>query len=93
MHVDNVYMNYMSDNDCSLDDQMQKVVITKLFLFLKSVLIIQFVHPTFCLCSSFPDINFRDMLHHVCVVAYDENRGGPIKIRKCMGKNWLINYM
>ena len=31
-----------------------------------TVLINQFVRPTFCLCSAFVDINFRGMLHHIC---------------------------
>ena len=32
---------------------------------------------------SFIGINFRGMLHHVCGVAYDEKRCGPIRTRKC----------
>ena len=59
----------------------------------KSVLINQFVLPTFCLCFPFTGINFRVMLHHICDVAYDENRFGPIRTCKCRGTNGLINYM
>ena len=33
-----------------------------------SVLINQFVPPTFCLHFAFTGINFRGMLHHVCDV-------------------------
>ena len=51
------------------------------------VLINQFVAPTFCLCLTFTDINFRGMLHHVCDVVYDKNMSGPIRTR-----NWLVNY-
>ena len=52
-----------------------------------SVLINQFVPPTFCLCFSFAGINFRGMLHHVCDVAYDEDRCGPMRTRKCRSTN------
>ena len=41
-----------------------------------SVLINQFVPPTFCLWFGFTGINFRGMSHHVCDVAYDENMSG-----------------
>ena len=61
-------------------------------LLTMSVLINQFVLPTFCLCFAFTGINFRGMLHHVCDVAYDENMCGPIRTRKCRSINWLINY-
>ena len=37
-----------------------------------SVLINQFVPQIFCLCFAFTGINFRDMLHHVCDVTYEE---------------------
>ena len=57
------------------------------------VLINQFVTPTFCLYFTFSGINFRDMLHHVCDMAYDENMSRPIRTRKCRSSNWLINYM
>ena len=47
------------------------------------------------MCPYFPftRINFQGILHHDCGVVYDENRFGPIRTRKCRGKNWLINYM
>ena len=54
---------------------------------LVSVLINQFVPPTFRLCFVFTGINFRGMLHHVCDVAYDENMCGPIKTRKFRSAN------
>ena len=53
----------------------------------------QFVPPPFCLCFPFTGINFRGMLHHVCDVAYDENRFGPIRSCRRKGTNWLTNYM
>ena len=37
----------------------------------------QFVSQIFCLCFASTDINFRDKLHHVCDVAYDETTCGP----------------
>ena len=58
-----------------------------------SVLINQFVPPTFCLCFAFTGINFRGMLHHICDVASDENMRGPIRNRKWRNTNWLINYI
>ena len=48
-------------------------------IMIGSLLINQFVSPTFCLCFPFHGINFRGMLQHVCDVAYDENMCGPIK--------------
>ena len=56
-------------------------------ILVQSVLINQFVPPTFCLCFSFTGINFRGMLQHVCDMAYDENRCVPIRTRKCSGAN------
>ena len=53
----------------------------------KSVSINQFVLQTFRLCFAFTGINFRDMLHHVCDVAYDENMCGPVRARKCRKTN------
>ena len=44
------------------------------------MLIDQFVSPNFCLCFAFTGINFRDMLHHICGVAYDENLCGPLEL-------------
>ena len=59
-----------------------------------SVLINQFVPPTFCPYFAFTAINFRGItLHHVCDVAFDENMCVPIRTRKCKSTNWLINYM
>ena len=59
----------------------------------QNVLINQFVSPTFCLCFVFAEINFRDMLHHVCDVAvpYDENLCGPIRTCKCRSINRFIS--
>ena len=37
-----------------------------LYILSLSVLINQFVPPTFFLCFTFTGINFRVMLHHVC---------------------------
>ena len=37
-----------------------------------SMLINQFVPPTFCLYFAFTGINFRDMLDHVCDVPMTE---------------------
>ena len=51
-------------------------------IWTKSVLINQFVPPTFCLCFAFTGINFQAMLHHVCDVAYDENKCEPIRTLK-----------
>ena len=48
-----------------------------------SMLINQFVSPTFCLCFAFTGINFRGMLDHVCDVAYDENMCERIRTGKC----------
>ena len=42
-------------------------------------LINQFVTPTFYLYFAFSGINFRDMLHHVCDMTYDENMSRPIR--------------
>ena len=55
--------------------------------YLQSVLINQFVPPTFCLYFAFTGINFQGILHHVCDVAYDENMNGPIRTRKCRSTN------
>ena len=52
-----------------------------------SVLINQFVTPTFCLCFAFTGINFRGRLHHICDTAYDENMCGPTRTRKCRSTN------
>ena len=60
---------------------------------LRSMLINQFVLPTFCLCFALSSINLRGMLHHVCDVAYGENMCGPSRTRICRSANWLINYM
>ena len=59
---------------------------------LRSMLINQFVPPTFCPCFAFTGINFRVLLHHFCDVAYGENMCGPSRTRKCRSKNWLISY-
>ena len=61
--------------------------------FTISVLINQFVLPTFCLCFTFTGINFQGMLHRVCDVGYIENKCVPIRTRKCRSTNWLINYI
>ena len=45
-----------------------KRVTTFCFNTLKSVIINQFVPPTFCLCFAFTGVNFRGMLHYVCDV-------------------------
>ena len=58
-----------------------------------TVLINQFVLPTFCLCFAFTGINSRGMLHYVFDVAYDENMCESIRISKCSSINWLIYYM
>ena len=58
-----------------------------------SVLVNQFVPPTFCLCFAFTGVNFRGMLHHVSDVTYDENMCGPIRTHKRRSANWLINYV
>ena len=58
-----------------------------------SMLINQFVPPTFCFCFACTAINFRGTLHHVCDMACDENLYGPIRTCKCRSPNWLINYM
>ena len=64
-----------------------------LMCLVQSVLIIQFVLPTFYLCFSFTDTNFQDMtLHHICDVAYDENRCGPNRTRKCRSTNVAFTY-
>ena len=47
-----------------------------------SMLINQFVPPTFCLGFALTGVNFRGMLFHVYVVAYDENMCGPIRTCK-----------
>ena len=60
------------------------------FNSLQSLLINQFVSPTFCLCFALTGINFRDILHHVI---YDENICGLIRTGKCRSTNWSINYM
>ena len=44
-------------------------------------------------CFPFTGINFWGMLHHICDVAYDENRSGPIRTHKFRGTNWWINYI
>ena len=59
----------------------------------KSVLINQFVPPTFCLYFAFTGINFQGLLHHICDVVYDENMYEPMKACKCRSTNLLINYM
>ena len=48
----------------------------------KTVLINQFVSPTFCVCFAFCGINFRGMLNHVCNV--------PM-MKTCMDQPELIN--
>ena len=58
----------------------------------QSVLISQFVLPTLFLHFYFTGINFRGMLHHVCDVAYDQNRCRPIRNSKCMGTNSYLSY-
>ena len=54
---------------------------------IQNVLINQFVPSTFCLCFAFTGKNFRDVLHQVCEIAYDENMRGPIRTRKCRSTN------
>ena len=45
-----------------------------------SVLINQFVTPTFCLCFPFTGINLPSMLHHVCDVSFNENQSELINV-------------
>ena len=52
------------------------------YVYVLSVLINQFVHPTFCLCFAFTDINFLDMLHHVCDVPMTKT---------CVDQSGLVN--
>ena len=59
------------------------------FNSLQSVLINQFVSPTFCLCFALTGINFRGILHYM---VYDENMCGLIKTPKYMSTNWSSNY-
>ena len=59
----------------------------------QSVLINQFVLPTFCLCFSFTGINIRGMLHHVYGLSMTKAGYRPIRTRTCRGTNWLINYI
>ena len=75
-----------------LERKIERGSTTTKTLFL-SVLINQFVPPTFCLCFVFTCINFQGMLHTVCDMAYDKNLCGPIRTRKCRSTNLLINYM
>ena len=51
-----------------------------------SVLVHQFVSPTFCLCFAFTGINFRGMFHHVSDVDYDENTFESIGTRICVAQ-------
>ena len=51
-------------------------------LFTLSVLINQFVPPTFCLCFTFFGIIFRGMLHHVCEVTMTKT---------CVDQSELVN--
>ena len=59
------------------------VILNSLKNLTTSMLINQFVPPTFCLCFAFTGIDFRGMSHHVCDVTYDGNMCGPIRTRKC----------
>ena len=49
---------------------------------IKSVLINQFVPQTYCFCFTLTDINFGGTLHHVCDMAYDQNKREPIRAYK-----------
>ena len=55
-----------------------------------SVLVHQFVSPTFCFCFAFTGINFRGMFHHVSDVDYDENTFESIRTRICVAQiDWI----
>ena len=87
-----LYLGLAFPIKCQIKFVKSSIILASPFLVwvlfnISSMLINQFVPPTFCLCFAF-SVNFRGMLHHVCDVAYDE-MFGPIRTQ-CRSTNWFM---